>query len=231
MASSDRNCLSYWFPPLRPAGLRVPDTEIITTEVELLHLLDGVTPEGFYAFVDELRTAVAKVGEPCFLRTGHGSGKHEWTDTCFVTSRERVDVNVARLVEWSALAHIAGLPTGVWAVRRLIPVAPLFMAFRGMPIGREFRVFIRGDEIEHVQPYWPPDAIENPHRSDWRERLDAASVLSHEDADQICFMAGAAAGAINDDGHWSVDLLQDAGGDWWLTDMADGDMSFRWDPA
>ena len=71
MAYQDKNCLSYWFPKIEAAGLPVPRTKVIITEIMLHDLLDGKTPEGYDEFIDLL----AKAGDeleawPCFLRTG-----------------------------------------------------------------------------------------------------------------------------------------------------------------
>lgn len=226
--SEDRNCLSWWFPRIDAAGLPVPETRIVTTELELGGLIDGEAPDDFYDFVAEVAAACESVGFPAFLRTGHGSGKHEWTRTCFVPNSEAVGDHVVALVEWSHLADFFALPHQVWAARRMIETAPLFHAFEGMPIVREFRFFVRDGEVEHVQPYWPPDSIEDPSAEDWEERLAAAALLPTADYDWLERLARRAGRAVG--GYWSVDFLQGALGGWWLTDMALGEQSFRWEP-
>lgn len=240
----DRTDLAYWFPLIKRAGLPVPETKIITTEVELIHLLDGGPINGYPVFITELKDAVTSIGTPCFLRTGLGSGKHSWNDTCYLTDVDNVPDHVYSLVEWSHTVDFFGLAHDTWVVRRLIPTTPLFYAFWGrMPITREFRFFVRGETIEHIQPYWPPGALEDYVHDcpDWRERLAEASRLDGVDL-RICreiaqfaarvLAADAFVNPPDDNGgdFWSVDLLQDKYGGWWLTDMALGDQSFRWDP-
>lgn len=88
----DRNCLSYWFPKLQAAGVPVPRTEIVTTDAPLRHLLDGVpfaSIPGWDEFYATLATVVDRINcYPFFLRTGQGSGKHNWWQTCYCRSIE-----------------------------------------------------------------------------------------------------------------------------------------------
>lgn len=229
----ERNCLSFWQPKLEAAGVPTPRTTILCSEHDLTPLLDGELPEGWDEFHALMQAACYDHGLPCFLRTGQGSGKHDWYATCFVVDAENVGRHIGALVEWSHIAHMMGLPHDVWAVRDLIDTEPVFRcrAYNGFPVTREFRVFMRDDEFEHLQPYWPPRAVEegDPDAEDWRERLAAISELEHDDERDVPYLAGQAVGAVGG-GYWSVDVLQDREGRWWITDMALGKRSFRWDP-
>jgi hypothetical protein len=231
MSVYERTCLSHWFPLIERAGLPVPRTTIIHTDCDLAWLLDGQKPEGFDAFLESIKATCRRHGVPCFLRTGQGSGKHSWDQCCYVSDVDRVGNNVVCLVEWSHGVDIMGLPHDVWAVRDLIPTSPLFRCtrFGNFPVTREFRFFMDGDV--HVQPYWPPEAIEQgaPNVDDWRERLETASELSGSELEYLSGLARRAVQAVG--GYWSIDFLQDASGEWWLCDMAVGERSFRWGPA
>lgn len=231
---ADCNALSFWFPRVESAGLPVPETRIVRAPGELLAVLDGETPAGWGGFIVELGAACNAVGWPCFLRTGHGSGKHEWARTCFVPSRAALEAHVAALVEWSACAGPVGLSTDEWAARELIDTEPLFRCtgYHGFPVVREFRWFVRDGVVEHVQPYWPPDAVAQGRPNDlaWAAKLVAASRRSLDESTALGTLATEACRAVGG-GYWSIDFLEDRHGDWWLTDMADGDQSFRWEPA
>lgn len=237
--ATDHNSIMFWFPPLARAGLPVPPTEIVETDLDLSYMLDGLgappTFEDDYAsFLIELLGAADKVRYglgPFFLRTGHGSGKHDWESTCFVQSHHSLGDHVFHLVEWSHLVDLMGLPTDTWAVRALIPTAPLFYAFNGkMPITREFRLFARDEKITHLQPYWPPASIQKPDDEEWSMKLALASVIDETDARTLRELALEAVAAVGG-GFWSVDFLEDRSGNWWLTDMAEGERSFKWDPG
>jgi hypothetical protein len=229
---SDRNGIAYWQPRLEAAGLPTPETVIAEAPGELTGLLEGELPDGWHQLVAALHAGGDRVGWPAFLRAGHTSGKHQWRETCHVPGPEHLERHIAAIVEASALAGFFGLPTHEWAIRRLLAVEPICRcdAYRGMPVVREFRLFVDGD-VTHTQPYWPPDAVErgNPDADDWRPRLAAISTLTDDERRVLRGIALDAWDAVGR-GHWSVDLLQDADGGWWLTDMADGDQSYRWEP-
>lgn len=222
-----RNCLSYWYPKLVEVGLPTPQTEIIHTEVELAHLLDGNLPDGWTKFLGQLSRAATLVGLPCFLRTGHLSDKHEWKRTCYVKALNDLGTHVAKLVEFSMICDFVGRPYDVWVVRELLNVQPIFTAFSGeMPITQEFRYFVRDGEIEHRQPYWPPNSIVKPSVDDWKERLAAISddAEHREELTDLAIRAGNSVG-----GFWSIDMLRTTDRGWMVTDMAIGEDSFRWE--
>lgn len=231
----DKTDLAWWFPKIYGCGVSVPETTIIRAPSDFACLLDGEAPEGFDEFVEEVSAACDQHGLPAFLRTGHGSGKHEWRRTCFVDSLDDMAQRIFNLVEWSHLVDIMGLPHEVWAVREFIPADVLFVCegWHDFPVTREFRLFVRDGEVEHVQPYWPPGAIEEGSRPDdveWPSILRHASKLEDVEREYLDTQARLASGAIGG-GYWSIDFLLASNGDWILTDMADGDRSFRWEPG
>lgn len=199
------------------------------TKAPLENWIDGKSASGEDTFLMALRHAAAvDIGLPCFLRTGHTSGKHSWRETCYVTDAVSIDLHVARLVEESMMGF-PSLPTEVWAVRELIDTVPLFHAFNGMPITREFRYFSDGSEVSHRQAYWPPDAIVNPDQADWREALERAAFCPPPLDRDLTELAMRAA-SVQNGGEWSVDMLYGSRGDWFITDMARAEDSFRWEP-
>ncbi len=161
---ADRNCLSTWFPRLAQAGLPVPRTKVIHVSDghELAHLLDGKMPHQFDPLVEAIRAAADEMGGyPVFLRTGQGSGKHDWKNTCHVPDAESVPNHVAALVEWSHLMDMMGLPHDVWCVREMLPVEPAAVLpnYGDMPLVKEVRCFIRGGKILCAHHYWPHGAV------------------------------------------------------------------------
>src|SRR3990167_8212267 len=91
----DKTCLSYWFPKILEAGLPVPRTEILHMSQDEQRAWfpafdgDDIGPAG-KEFADRVGAASDRMGYPCFLRTGHTSGKHSWDKSCFLTGRDRV---------------------------------------------------------------------------------------------------------------------------------------------
>lgn len=235
----DKNDMVYWWPKIKGGTLPLPETLLVTIppeEDDLIDILDGRESKAWTPLVERLKFCIQTViGTPCFLRTGHTSGKHSWQDTCYLADVKDLDGHIARLVEES-LMGIPGLPTTTWAVRKMIQVDPLFHAFWRMPIAREFRLFATSQTVEHIQPYWPADAIREAvadDRTSWRDALANAAELSYTESNMLYHLATEAAECANHneaDVEWSVDFLQDHEGKWWLTDMALGEDSFRYDP-
>lgn len=225
----DLACISYWLPRIDDAGLPIPQTVLVTTDCQLVDGLDGVTPDGFDEFIRELEAAARHVmwsSGMFFLRTGQTSDKHQWKNTCFASILD-LPVRVGRLVEFSECADFLGLPTNVWACRRLLEVEPVAVlpGFADMPLVREWRLFASEKEVTHVQPYWPLGAVlqgggtQQMHTDLYPEPVPPA----------LAEMAVKAAKACG--GEWSVDFLEDNDGRWWLTDMAPAACSFKYDPA
>ncbi len=246
---SNRNCLTYWFPKLVAAGLPVPRTEIVRTALDLSVLCDGGSPpaEAYSLFISELEHAAVRVGAPApvFLRTGQGSGKHNWAKTCSLTDAGRLRDHVGELVLWSHLVDFFGLSHDVWVLREMLPVEPVAVlpAYGNMPLVKEVRCFVRGGAIVCSHPYWPALAIADGFgmrrdRTDGRvkgaadsTRLAAAVERSMPSADDLPLwrpIAEKVAKAFADDGAWSVDLLATRRG-WFVTDMAEAGRSFHWD--
>lgn len=237
----DKNCLSYWFPRIKGAGLPVPAT-IILESPDLLPLLDGTRPEGMDRFLSQLQNAGMQLGYPCFLRTGQGSGKHRWRDTCYIASPEDFECHVRNLVEWSHEVDFFGLPHHIWCVRELLATAPVVHAFEGMPICPEFRYFVRDGEVVCWHPYWPKDSLEEgfPIRKaedsvawerdlppQWEQLYQHLCSLYELDIlvlDDLARRAGKAVGG----GSWSVDILETMDLGWYVTDMALAHQSYHW---
>ena len=231
---TDSNCLSYWFPKVKHLpGVPVPRT--LTVEVDPVILLKKACSErlnvkeerALQGFRLRLQHAARMMGYPLFLRTGQGSGKHDWKDTCYVTKPDDLMNHVYRLVEWSECVDILGLPVRVWAVRELLPTKAAFKAFNDMPICQEFRCFGRDGKFLCLHPYWPEETIRQPDRKDWKERLRKISLptrpVFRELRDKTRLVTKAIGGA------WSVDWLWVEGRQrWYLTDMAVAADSYHW---
>lgn len=225
---TDRNDLAYWFPILESTGVPVPRTEIVTTTGDLAPILDGSPAPGFRPLCDDLRAALGRLGTgfPAFLRTGQGSGKHDWARTCYLAGGDSLVSHVAALVEWSETVDFFGLPTGTWAVREFLDLYSTFSAFSGMPVAREYRCFIRDGLVTCVHPYWPPDSLANPSVPDWWDRLVELYPPRSSHVGDAARIAQATARAF--DGSWSLDLAQHRDGTWYAIDMAEAERSFHW---
>lgn len=220
------NDMRSWYPLLVAAGLRTPKTRIVTTGAELIRIIDGESPPGFDVFAAALKVAAQTIGYPCFLRTGQGSGKHFWRNTCFVASEAVILQHVVELVEWSECQSLQGLPTSTWAVRKLLDLDAPFLAYHGMPVATEARVFINKGTVQCWHPYWPEDAVEQGKpEGEWREALKQSYELINKEQEAFLVPARRLAEFF---GHWSVDFARTKTGDWYALDMAMAVTSFHW---
>lgn len=231
---NDITTLSYWFPKLQAAGLPVPETHIIQmpkeAREEVWGLLDGKPPAGlaFEGFVEDVANLCSKVSYPAFLRTGHTSGKHQWSKTCYVWCREVVRPHILRLVEFSEMVDMLGLPWNEWVVRKFLKAKKVYGCcphYEDMPVTKEFRFFVRDSEVLCAHPYWPKDAL-----------VDGGLELTPEKYAELCNMgeskealyhlASKAGEAVG--GEWSVDIFEAVDGWWYITDMAEAKKSWHW---
>lgn len=228
----DQNCLSHWFPRLVDACLPVPRTKIVRTDCQLLHLLDNEEPPGWQEFESCLKSACAEIGPgPWFLRTGQGSGKHWWANTCHLERLDDIGRHVANLVDWSNSVDFLGLPTNIWCVRELLATDPIatLPRYSGFPLVPEVRAFVRHGKVACYHPYWPEDCIATGLQ---REQVSAARELFlasavHESAKADWLPLAEAVAAAFSDGEWSVDLLLTRRG-WFVTDMAIASWSYHY---
>lgn len=229
MTEEDKTALSYWFPKIAAASLPVPRTVIIEMPPEVrktvfawLEGRDDSSGEVTEKFFAELTAAARSMGFPCFLRTDHTSGKHEWERTCFVQRPEVIAEHVCRIAEYSECVDIIGLPWSTWAVREFLPTTPLGYCprYENMPVCREFRCFVDDGTVHCAHPYWPLEAL----RQGGCMNIDyEAWGTMPECVHRLASAAGKAVG-----GYWSIDILDTKRG-WFITDMAEGEKSFHWE--
>ncbi len=119
----------------------------------------------------QINAAAEQLGSyPVFLRTGHGSGKHNWESSCHVPRAGAVPQRVVNLIKWSEMVDFLGLPYRFWAVRELLPGDPVAVLPRygNMPLVKELRAFVWDGRVLCVHPYWPREAVAeglfNPRR-------------------------------------------------------------------
>lgn len=223
-----RSCdLADWFPPLQATGVLVPRTAVIKTDLPLIELCDGKEPEGFEAFLAEMKAAAIEMGLPIFLRTGFGSDKHSWKHSCFVEDLDDLKHHIGGLVSWSCMVDFFGLPTSTWVIREFLSLRHEFTAFQGMPVAREFRCFVRDGKLECLHPYWPARSIITPSRPEWQDILEAQQTLQPGERETLQALAEQAGQPFL--GLWSIDLAQHADGRWLVTDLAVGEKSFHWE--
>lgn len=225
---TDLTALSFWFPLIEAAGVPVPKTKIIEMSADAQkaawEVFDGNDPgEAVDPFFAEIAAAAGEMGYPCFLRTDHTSGKHNWKDTCFLPSADQIRPHVWSIIEYSEMAGFPGLPWRTWAVREFLPTMPYGKCpgFGDMPVCKEFRFFVDDGAVRCFHPYWPAGALEQGGA----ESVDFTALCTMDNEADLRALAEAAGRAVG--GSWSIDILETDRG-WFVTDMAEAGKSYHW---
>src|SRR4029077_12960040 len=139
-----KNRLGYWYPTVLKLGIPNPETIIVPLDrFVAMAWMEGEKPLP-QEFKDQYQEACDRLGYPVFIRTDEASGKHDWRDSCFIESA-KTDIyqHLQRVIEYNEMADIMGLDYSAICVRKYIKPESSFTAFRGMPVGREYRFFAR----------------------------------------------------------------------------------------
>jgi len=231
--------LAYWFPILVDLGINVPKTMIIDVnkydkncvpalkKVFWMEKLTEADEKSLGAFVATMEMVATKMGYPLFLRTGHTSNKHEWVESCYINHPKFIGSHIQNIAEHSCMANMeGGWPINIWVLRKLIPTNPIFTAFNGFPVTKEFRVFIRDGEVECYHPYWFKEALRGHTKDkDWETKLNKMNYLRFGERGDILSESKKIAKEF--EGWWSIDWLKGKDGKWYAIDMALGEDSYH----
>lgn len=230
---SDKNSFSFWYPSVERLEIRSPKTAIIDFPPLATYWLTGDKIDDVEQAeaesivkdaVEKIRAFGREFGYPVFLKNSFTSAKHYWNDSCFISSESD---DIAGKI--SELSHYLTFHTPLIALhliaREFIKLDPAFYAFNGTPITEEYRVFADNGKVVGWQPYWPEAAIQDPNDENWKEKLRKISQPSGSDIVEMSKVSEVITKDLG--GYWSVDFLKDKDGDFWLIDMALGDMSFK----
>ncbi|MFA7708412.1 MAG: ATP-grasp domain-containing protein [Candidatus Pacearchaeota archaeon] len=233
------NSLAYWFPILKDLGINVPKTLIINVDdydkncvpaLKKMFWMEEMTKEdqkSLSQFIATMEMFATKAGCPLFLRSGQTSNKHDWLDSCYVQDPLKIASHIQSIAEHSCMANMeGGWPINIWVLRKLIPTEPIFTAFNGFPVTREFRIFIRDGKVECVHPYWPREAVEGQTEDkDWAVKLKAMNRLTKSEKEELVRLSTLIASKF--EGWWSLDWLQGKDKKWYAIDMALGEDSYH----
>lgn len=217
-----------WFPKIEKV-LPVPKTEIMRISdekvYEVMNLIDGTDiSEGLWWKIKEYADTI---GYPLFLRSDQGSAKHDYENSCYVTSEKELKGHLACLFEWHLMRDL--WPQAI-VFRELLNLQAPFKAFDGLPIAKERRYFVDEGKVMCHHPYWPEGAIEQGRNqkilpTQWKDML---AVISEEDKGEITYLSQLTE-IFNElvPGFYSVDFAQTADGVWYMIDAARGELSWH----
>ncbi len=171
----------YWWPLVKEIGIPVPRTEIIEIpEGQDLQILDDMNI--LRQYTGRIKEIASLLKYPLFFRTDMVSGKHQWTESCFISHEQALIRNMFNTIEFGWIADIIGIPCHALVFREFLECDYQFKAFDGMPITKERRLFVRDGVVECSHPYWPEEAIEGyTDAENWKDLLDKTNMLYEED--------------------------------------------------
>jgi len=218
----ERNSFLYWYPKIEHIA-PTPRSVWLEIDFDFSWIEDGVPERVVSAFKRLARELDPIDPYPLFMRTDVNSGKHDFKNTCYVESEDKLELNLNNLIVDTVTKDL--FPRAI-VLREFVELDWKFKAFWGeLPIAPEVRVMIRDGEVERWFFYWPEDAIRRPDRENWRELL--AEMRRIAEKEQEYFLGVAKRVAQEFDGYWSVDFARSRKHVWLLIDMALGEISWR----
>lgn len=219
-----------WYPKLQHLPIPQIRTEIVKTGSKPLRDFVRKNIPLDPELVEQFQKAIKIVGGyPVFMRTDQASDKHSWSDTCYVESAKNLTRNILMLIEFHEMVDMAGeMNYEALIFRELLELETSFTAFRNFPVNKEIRCFIKDHKLVSMHNYWFEDALVNQTKDkDWKEKLKKLNVLYPKDKDEIKSQLNYVVREF--EGYWSVDFAKATDGEWYLIDMARGEVSYHAD--
>lgn len=247
------NNFSYWFPKVENCGIAVPKSFFakipsLEAEPEFARRIW----ESFY--MEDYQNNIATIQEwldrdviphlkelrldgLVFVKNARFSNKFDANRSCILYGIEDLAQHVARINYESLCLGADGGEEIV--IRQFIPydMQKTPCIYNGLPFRNEFRVFYDFDKQEPIFTvnYWDYDYV-YPHLYHATDRI----IFKHErermedtynaKKDEVQAMVGEAMKNVTGlSGQWSVDILLDEGGTYWLIDMAVAQRSAYWE--
>ena len=239
----NQNSMNFWFPKIKDKVL-VPKTEF----VKLYPTGENHELRATFKTKEVLNTIEKVGGFPVFVRTDQASNKHNMENSSKISSQKEVVRHINEVLYFNEMAGFMGLPYKNLAVREWLNLDYKFKAFKGTPIAKELRFFIKNGEAICYHFYWPEKAIEDYHTitrdqamldllaengieeekeetdeylpDNWKRLLVETKKEALSEADIVKKEAQKIAEVF--DGYWSVDFARDINGNWYMIDMAKG---------
>lgn len=137
-----KDSLLFWYPLIKDLPIPIPKTSIRTLaereKSQFGNWIEGQDSKEITQVLRDLRAIIQECGYPVFIRTDLASGKHSYKDSCFILSADKLERNLAEVIEFNYCADIMGLPFEAIIIREFIELEAPFTAFWGnLPIAKE----------------------------------------------------------------------------------------------
>jgi hypothetical protein len=220
----------FWFPKIANmslAQIRVPKTIFVDyNEDTLTESLFGKNTAEYERLYYAVEDAIREIGYPTFIRTDLTSAKHSGRLSCIVENENTLNNALLNTLYQAHLkSYHSKTKSSAIMVREFIKVKHERTAFRGLPIGNEWRVFANQTEHQCYHCYWPMEALDGK-MDDGKEASPFSKGWIRSDLPETAALLAKQLGL----GTWSFDFVEDVRGIWWLVDMATAGNSYH-DPS
>lgn len=241
---ADVHNVSYWFPKIKDCGIRVPETFVKEVPENIVAHFFMESPEkdidAIFAWVkNELLPSIPdNLKGLIFVKNGAFSNKFDFS-TCAVRCNA-LDLTRAIIeINYTSFMFDTGGNTEI-VIRERIPFdeRKVSTIYHGMPLRNEYRVFYDFDNKKalYVANYWDCDYCYDAISRNATDRIVYEkvydSLLEHytHNKEKVMALVSSHMKDVDLTGIWSIDILEDETGEFWLIDMALGHRSAYWDP-
>lgn len=219
------NSSNIWLPVVERSGVPTPKTiSIPYNHLAITPIFDGQECHDFRVLTAKVMAACQHIGYPCFIRTDLSSAKHSGPSSYLAKDDPDVARVLAATLEDNELKFWPSTRPTAILVREFLHLEHEFTAFHGLPISREWRLFVAPEGMQCAHPYWPLDAFKYEDVDDIERRI-ADLAMRPDNLDELAASVLPIVQELG--GEWSVDLSKDIHGIWWLTDMATAQDSYH----
>lgn len=224
-----KDSAKFWFPRINTldmkvllANVNIPQTVFVDyNEAEIFDAANigyGVPYSKLFVAVE---LAIRYDSKTAFIRTDVTSAKHLGLNAIKVSPTNNLHFALRQTLKHAEeKTYLSKYKSSAIMVRSWIDI-PGATAFKGLPIGHEWRIFAGPRGIYCANPYWPKEALEG--------FMDNSAAIPEPPQLAPAHLRTAAyiAALAMDGGIWSVDFVEDIHGKFWLIDMARGENSYH----
>lgn len=242
--SEDVCNISYWFPKIESCGIKVPRTFIKKVPIEIARLFTLEQPDTIDKIIawtkEEIEPLIKNLGGLPFIKNGCFSNKFDFKSA--IPHSNYLDVAKSIMdIMYQSISYDTGGWTEV-AIRERIPynLNKTATIYNGMPLRNEYRVFYDFDKkkLLYSVNYWDWDycykgieyvATDKIIYEAVYPKLQEHFLKMQETVEQLVSKHIKSVEGLS--GQWSIDILEDEAGEFWLIDMAIAQRSAYWDES
>lgn len=242
MSEKNKNNFSYWFHKVKNCGIKVPESVVIEVPEMVQRSFwcydSGLPEKEWNKNIDDfLEKNVIKIFDKhpiLFCKNATFSNKFSFKNC--ISRKDNIKNNIMEINYAALLLGAGGLEEIV--LREVIPCDKFKTPciYEGMPLQSEFRVFYDFDskKILYIENYWNYEyCIKSMHNATDKIIFEHERVRLERDYEkykgEVLKLVSEKMKEVELIGNWSVDILLDEKGDFWLIDMAIAENSAYWD--